>query len=172
MKQHFKWTAAALLAVFTGAVVMTLVIALHFGRPGLALGCLAVLPMLGMLSFYTDLPTYSFAENVTDALVGKEGYPVEIVPGTLNIQLNNTGIPIGVMFERLEGSQAVKVHLRGCIRKAVSAAALNAPCYVAWSANGLVAGTSGAKCAGIAIYPYNPAVGDIVSFIMTDCIMP
>jgi hypothetical protein len=172
MKTKFRLFGAALLAALAIGLVTLIIAAVHFGRPGLALGCLAVLPLLGTLSFYTDWPMYSFPENVTDALVGKEGYPVEIVQGSLNIQLYNAGIPIGVMFERLEGSQAVKVHLRGPIRKAITTAALQCPCYVKYAANGLAAGGSGDKCCGIAIYPYNPAINDIVSFIQTDCIMP
>ncbi len=125
-----------------------------------------------MLSFYTDLPVFSFKENVTDALVGKEFYPVEIVQGTLNIQLLNAGIYIGETFEKLEGSQAFRVNLRGPIRKCISGGVLAAPCYVKMSANGLVAANSGDKACGIAIFPYNAVQNDIVSFIQFDCVMP
>jgi hypothetical protein len=125
-----------------------------------------------MLSFYTDLPVYSFQENVADALVGKENYPVELVAGTLNIQLLNAGIHIGNMFERLEGSQAVKTILRGPIRKAISSGAIVTPAYVKMTANGLAAAVSGEKCCGIAIFPANVAQNDIASYIQTDCVMP
>lgn len=125
-----------------------------------------------MLSFYTDFPRYSFVENVKDALVGKEGFPVEIVAGTLNIQLLNAGIVIGSLFERLEGSQAFQVRLRGPITKAVAGGAIAAPAYVKWSANGLVAAGSGDKAHGIAIFPYNAIQNDQISFIQFDCVMP
>lgn len=143
----------------------------HEAAIGLA-GMLASIGCVCYLSIYTDLPQYSFQENVTDALVGKEGYPVEIVTGTLNIQALNAGIYIGDLFERLEGSQAFRVNLRGPIRKAVSSGALNTPCYVTMTANGLAAAASGNKCAGIAIFPYVCAQGDQVSYIKTDCVMP
>lgn len=125
-----------------------------------------------MLSIYTELPSYSFQQNVADALVGKEGYPLELVQGTLNVQLYNAGIPIGNMFERLEGSQAVRAHLRGPIRKGIAQAAINAPAYVKWVNGGLAPAASGDKACGIAIYPFAAAAGDQVSFIQTDCIMP
>lgn len=125
-----------------------------------------------MLSFYTEFPKYSFKENVTDALVGKENYPVEIVAGTLNIQLLNAGIVIGSLFERLEGSQAFSVALRGPIRKGIANGNIAAPAYVKWGVGGLVAANSGDKAHGIAIFPYNPIAGDMVSFIQVDCVMP
>lgn len=125
-----------------------------------------------MLSFYTEFPKYSFKENVADALVGKENYPVELVQGTLNIQLLNAGIFIGTLFERLEGSQSFSVALRGPIRKAISSGAINAPAYVKMTANGLAAANSGDKACGVAIFPYVAAQNDIVSYIQFDCVMP
>jgi len=126
---------------------------------------------------FTELPVFSFKENVADALVGKENYPVEIVAGSLNIQAFNAGIYIGDLYERLEGSQSFRVNLRGPIRKAVASAAIDltgGPAYVKMVATGLATAVSGEKCVGIAIYPYSKAAaaGDIVSYIKTDCIMP
>ena len=158
------------LGLLMGALALTVVVGLTCGIKGMA--GLAVLPLLCSLSFYTDLPTYSFASNVADALVGYEGYPVELVAGTMKIQAFNAGIYIGDLFERLEGSQAWKVNLRGPIKKAVSSGALATPCYVTMTANGLAAAVSGNKCAGIAIYPAVCAQGDQVSYIKTDCVMP
>lgn len=154
--------------------LVTLVVAWLFNHElayGLA-GMCASIGAVCYLSFYTDLPQFSFQENVADALLGKEGMPVELVAGTLNIQAFNAGIYIGDLFEKLEGSQAFKVNLRGPIKKAISSGALNTPCYVTMTANGLAAAASGNKCCGIAIYPYVAAQGDFVSYIKTDCVMP
>jgi hypothetical protein len=125
-----------------------------------------------MLSIYTELSVFSFKENVTDALVGLENTPVELVAGTLNIQALNAGIYIGTTYERLEGSQSFRVNLRGPIRKCIASAAINAPAYVKMVAGGLAAANSGDKACGIAIYPFAAAQNDIVSYIQTDCIMP
>ena len=125
-----------------------------------------------MLSLFTDLPQFSFKQNAANALVGLENTPVELVAGTLNIQVLNAGIYIGTAYERLEGSQAFRVNLRGPIRKAISSGALVCPCYVTMTSTGLAAAASGNKCCGIAIYPFNPAQNDIVSYIQTDCVMP
>jgi hypothetical protein len=152
------------------AVLLLFCINVHVGLA--ALGMLACLGSVMTLSIYTDLPTYSFQENVADALVGKEGYPVELLPGTLKIQLLNAGIYIGDLFERLEGSQAFGVNLRGPIKKALAGGALNAPAYVKMTANGLVAAGSGDKAHGIVIFPFVCAQGDQVSYIKFDCVMP
>ena len=125
-----------------------------------------------MLSLFTDLPVYSFQENVADALVGKENTPVELVAGTLKIQALNAGIYIGDLYERLEGSQAFRVNLRGPIRKCISSGVINTPAYVKMTATGLAAAAQNDKCCGIAIYPPVCALNDIVSYIKTDCVMP
>lgn len=125
-----------------------------------------------MLSIFTELPQFSFQQNVADALVGDENTPVELVQGTLKIQALNAGIFIGTTYERLEGSQSFRVNLRGPIRKCISSGAINAPAYVKMTANGLAAANSGDKACGIAIYPYVAAQNDIVSYIQTDCVMP
>lgn len=123
--------------------------------------------------FYTEFPKESFVENVAAALVGKEGFPVELVDAdTQKIQILNAGIYIGVIFERLEGSGSYLVHTRGPIRKAIASGAINAPAYVKMTATGLAAAGSGDKCCGIAISPKTIAQNDIVSFIATDCVMP
>lgn len=124
-------------------------------------------------SFYTEWPKHSFVENVPAALVGKENYPVELVDAdTQKIQLLNAGIHIGTISERLEGSSAYLVHTRGPIRKCIAQSAINAPAYVKMVNGGLAPANSGDKCHGIAISPKTIAVGDIVSFIQTDCVMP
>lgn len=125
-----------------------------------------------MMVDYTTLPFASFPENVFGALVGKEGYPVELVAGTLNIQLNNAGIYIGTLFEHLEGSTAWKVQLRGYIAKGYAAEGINAPGFVLAGNGGFtqVATGAGTKAHGIAIFPYVINAGDYFAYISTDCI--
>src|ERR1017187_9141386 len=109
-----------------------------------------------MQAIYTETPVFSLVQNVKDALVGKEDYPVEIVPGGLTIQLLAAGIHIGNAFERLEGSQCFKCHLRGPIRRGIVGVALTAvPCYVKVAAGGLAPANSADKCCGIAVLPLN-----------------
>src|SRR5580658_2436921 len=97
-----------------------------------------------MLVDYTVLPFASFPEVAFGALVGKEGYPVEIAANQLTgptsmpaIQILNAGIYIGDLFEHLEGSTAWKVQLRGYICKGIAAVAITAPSYVVIGATGL-----------------------------------
>lgn len=123
--------------------------------------------------FYTEFPKHSFSENVAAALVGKEGFPVELVDAdTQKIQILAAGIWVGVIFERLEGSSSYLVHTRGPIRKAIAGGVINAPAYVKMGATGLVAANSADKCCGIAISPKTIAANDIVSFMQFDCVMP
>jgi len=132
-----------------------------------------------MLNTITEFPKDSFSENVSGALVGKEGWPVEIVSigsSKTTVQILASGIYIGVIFERLEGSGAYLVHTRGPIRKSVAAGALalgagGTPIYVKQSATGLVAANSGDKSCGLLMSPAS-AAGSIVMFMAFDCIMP
>lgn len=124
-------------------------------------------------AIYTEFPKHSFTENVAAALVGKEGFPVELVDAdTQKIQILAAGIYIGVIFERLEGSSSYMVHTRGPIRKAIASGAINAPAYVKMTATGLAAANSADKICGIAISPKAIAQNDIVSFIQFDGVMP
>lgn len=123
--------------------------------------------------YITEFPKDSFPANVTANLVGMEGYPVEMVDAdTRKIQLLASGIYLGVLFERLEGSAAWLVHTRGPVRKAVAGGAINAPAYVKMGTTGLVAASSADKAHGIALGPKTIATNDIVSYMQFDCIMP
>jgi len=136
-----------------------------------------------MLQAITEFPKDSFQEASSGALVGKEGYPVEILScatalgAKTTIQILNAGIYIGVIFERLEGSGAYLVHTRGPIRKSIAAQALalgnggTTPIYVKQSATGLVPANSGDKVCGLLLYPAS-AAGSIVPFMQFDAIMP
>ena len=123
---------------------------------------------------YVDTQYRSFEENVAGALVGKEGYGVEIVAGN-KIQLYNAGIPIGVLLQRLEGSNAWNVRLlgKGGTLRAVAGGAINSPAYVKFAAGGLmVAANSADKCHGIAIQPAVAAQTDIIEVIDNPQVMP
>ncbi len=123
---------------------------------------------------YVDTAYRQFESNVADALVGKEGYVVEIVAGN-KIQLYNAGIPIGVLFQRLEGSQAWSVRLfgKGGTLRAIAGGAINSPAYIKPAAGGkMVAGGSGDKCQGVAIQPAVCADGDFIEVIDNPQVMP
>jgi hypothetical protein len=131
-----------------------------------------------MLTSITEFPKDSFTENVAAALVGKEGWPVEIVSigaTKTTIQILAAGIYIGVIYERLEGSGAYLCHTRGPIRKSVAAQAMNVtnlpPIYVKQSATGLVPANSGDKSCGLLMSSASGA-GSMVNFMAFDCIMP
>jgi len=126
-----------------------------------------------MLQDITEFPKESFQANVATDLVGKEYWPVELVDaGTQKIQILTTGIPLGVLYQRLEGSAAWLVHTRGPIRKCIAASAINAPAYVKMTATGLAAASSADKCCGVALSPKTIAQNDIVAFMQFDCVMP
>jgi hypothetical protein len=130
-----------------------------------------------MLSTITEFPKDSFQAAVPANLIGKEGFPVEIVAigqSATTIQLLNAGIYVGVLFERLEGSGAWLVHTRGPIRKAVAAQAMNVangPIYVKMTAAGLVPAVSGDKVCGL-LMSTAAAANSIVSFTQFDTVMP
>ena len=130
------------------------------------------------LRSYTEFPKESFTAAVPANLVGKNGYPVEILAigsQATTIQLLNAGIYIGVLHENLEGSAAWLVHTRGPIRKGVAAQAMNvaggAPIYVKQSGNGLVPANSGDKVCGLLLDSASGA-GSLVPFMAFDAIMP
>jgi hypothetical protein len=59
-----------------------------------------------MKTGYTDRGYYSFTAAVAGALEGKEGYLVELVPGTRTIQLYTATAgrsALGTLFQHLEG---------------------------------------------------------------------
>ena len=123
---------------------------------------------------YVDGPYREFQENVDQALVGKEGYVVEIIAGN-KIQLYAAGIPIGVIMQRLEGSNAYSVRLfgKGGTLRAIAGGALNSPAYVK-AANGgkMVAANSGDKCHGVCISPAVAAANDVIEVIDNPQVMP
>ena len=130
------------------------------------------------LRYFTEFPKESFQAAVPANLVGKEGWPVEILnlgQSAITIQILNAGIYIGVLRERLEGSVSWLVDTRGPIRKGVAAQAMplanGLPIYVKQSATGLVPANSGDKVCGLLLTPAS-AAGSICSFMQFDAVMP
>lgn len=123
---------------------------------------------------YVDTAYRTFEADVADALVGKEGLVVEITAGN-KIQLYAAGIPIGVLQQRLEGSQAWNVRMfgKGGTLRAVAGGAINAPAYVKAAAGGkMVAAASADKCHGVAIQPAVIALNDVIEVIDNPQVMP
>jgi hypothetical protein len=120
---------------------------------------------------YNDSPYQSFPANVPADLVGKEGYAVELVPGTNNIQLYTAtaGRPLlGFLFERLEGDTNWNVRIAGkggTVRCVAGDGSIGqAPAYVKAQAGGtMIAAASGNLAHGIKI---SPAVADAAGDVM------
>ena len=117
---------------------------------------------------YNDRAYASFKENVAGALVGKEGYIVELAPGTGNIQLYTATAgrpPLGVIFERLEGDNNYSVRLFGCAGSVRCIASGNIP------ANGQVQAVNGGTVQTVATG--NAAIGflmDGVAHVANDVV--
>ena len=65
---------------------------------------------------YNDRAYASFVADVPANLLGKEGYVVELVPAkkTIRLYTATAGIPpLGILFQRLEGSNAWSVRMIG-----------------------------------------------------------
>lgn len=119
-------------------------------------------------AMFNDRAYASFKAAVPANLVGKEGYIVELAPGTSTIQLYTaTGgrPPLGVLFERLEGDTAWNVRLFGragsCRMVASGNIAANAQVK---AANGgtIVSGNQGDSCIGQCIDGVAHVANDIV----------
>lgn len=124
---------------------------------------------------YVDTAYRSFTAEVPADLVGKEGYVVEVVAGKATIQLYQAGIPIGVLQQRLEGSNAWNVHMfgKGGTCRAIAGGAINAPAYVKAAAGGkMVAAASADKCQGVALSPLVAAANDVIELIDNPQVMP
>lgn len=67
-----------------------------------------------MLESTIDGSRATFEANVPDDLVGKEYYYVELVSGSRKIQLFTSGVAIGVLENKLEGTDDWTVRLLGC----------------------------------------------------------
>lgn len=155
-----------------GLLALTLT-ALALFAPDLLFGSAGATMAMAM-AFHCETQEFSWPALVTADLLNKEGQPVEGVlqtDGSLKLQLLASGISLGVLFERLEGSAACKVHTRGPIRRMTAAGTITAPAYVKWASSaGVTAASSADKVIGIALM--SGVSGDKISVMMVDTVMP
>ncbi|HMP82611.1 MAG TPA: hypothetical protein PKA41_07930 [Verrucomicrobiota bacterium] len=117
---------------------------------------------------YTDSPYRAFKAAVAADLIGKEGYAVEQVAGAETIQLYTSGVCIGFLKERLEGSDHWNVALigKGGTVKVVAGGAIASPGFVKPQSGGKVIAAAAALACGIKISPVaNSADGDVIEII-------
>lgn len=118
---------------------------------------------------YTDSPYKTFTEETPGQLTGKEGYLVELTAnGT--VQLFTSGLAIGVMHGKLQGSNDVNVRLlgKGGTVKVVQGGAITVATRVKGASGGKVvaSATTADRSLGIKIDPTgNGADGDVTEII-------
>ena len=189
MKAIVKYCKANKLSLFVVAGVALFAVAAHFfiGLSAFAGVALAGMPAMGALAWHTPHPfEYSFKSVVSNALVGYEGCPVMGVAqtdGSVQIQLwDGSSRVLGILKERLEGSQAWRVSMRGPVVKVRATAAITALAFVNWGSSvaggqapaatyGVASvsstGTSTNYAVGIAIAAAT-AAGDFIPVMMFD----
>lgn len=125
---------------------------------------------------YTDGPYRTYIAAVPANLIGKEGYVVEQIAATETIQLFTSGIPLGVLQQRLEGDDAWSVRLfgKGGTLKVVAGGAINTPAYVKPASGGkVVAASSGNLAVGVKTLPSAAAAdGDVIEIVDNFITMP
>lgn len=106
---------------------------------------------------YVDDAYRTFTEEVSGALLGKEGYCVEL-GATGGVQLATTGLAIGVITARLTGDNAVTVRLfgKGGTLKVVQGGAIAGGARVKVASGGKVVftNTPGDRSLGIKLQPF------------------
>lgn len=122
-----------------------------------------------MYETYTDGAYRAYKAEVAADLAGKESYVVEQVAGKETIQLYTNGIPIGVLHQRMEGSDVWNVRLfgKGGTVKCVAGGAINTPAYVK-PANGgkVVAAAQGNLAVGVKTSPVAASAdGDVIEVV-------
>lgn len=119
------------------------------------------------IEVYTDEAYRTFEEKTAGQLTGKEGYLVELTSDG-KVELLDSGIAIGVMHAKLEGSNDVNIRLlgKGGTVKCVKGGAIAIGVRVKGVSGGKIAAVgsagSGDRCIGIIISPTtNGADGDV-----------
>ena len=125
---------------------------------------------------FTDGPRRAFKAEVAADLAGKEGYVVEMVANKETVQLFNGGIPIGVLEQRMQGSEDWTVRLlgKGGTLKVKAGGAIATPAYVK-PANGgkVVAAAQGNLAIGVKVSPAAAAAdGDVIEIVDVFVTMP
>jgi hypothetical protein len=113
---------------------------------------------------YTDTAYRTFEEKTAGQLTGKEGYLVELTSDG-KVQLLTSGLAIGVMHGKLEGSNDVNIRLlgKGGTMKCVKGGAIAIGVRVKGASGGkLTTTTTNDRSIGIIISPTtNGADGDV-----------
>lgn len=127
------------------------------------------------LETYVDGPYRTFTEETPGQLSGKEGYLVELTSNS-KAQLLTTGVPVGVVHQKLQGSNDVTVRLlgKGGTVKMLQAGAITVGARLrAKASSGKVeAGTAGLAI-GIKISPTgNGADGDFCEVLDLPGVIP
>ncbi len=117
------------------------------------------------IEVYTDNGYRTFAEETPGQLTGKEGYLVELA-STGKVQLLTSGLAIGVMHGKLEGSEHVNIRLlgKGGTVKCVKGGAVTIGTRAKGASGGKIvaASTTGDRSIGIVISPTaNGVDGDV-----------
>lgn len=117
---------------------------------------------------YTDSAYKTFTEETPGQLTGKEGYLVELTAnGT--VQLLTTGLAIGVMHGKLQGSNDVNIRLlgKGGTVKVVQGAAITVATRVKGASGGkVVTADASSRAVGVKIEPTgNGADGDVTEIL-------
>jgi hypothetical protein len=118
---------------------------------------------------YVDSAYRAYKAAVPADLIGKEGYIVEQVAGAETIQLYTSGIPLGVLHQRLEGGTEWNVRLlgKGGTVKVVAGGAISTPAYVKPDSGGKVVAASSTNLAiGVKTSPTAAAAnGDFIEIV-------
>lgn len=118
---------------------------------------------------FVDSPYRAYKAAVAAALIGKENYVVEQAAAAETIQLFTSGIPLGVLRERLEGSDHWNVRLlgKGGTVKVIASGAINTPAYVKAESGGKVIAASSTNLAiGVKTSPAAAAAaGDVIEIV-------
>jgi|GEM_PF-3790949 2-keto-4-pentenoate hydratase len=120
---------------------------------------------------YTDRGYASFVAAVPANLVGKEGFLVELIPGTRTIQLYSataTIQPIGTLFERLEGDTVWNVRLlgkQGTSRMIASGAITTGHAVKPVNGGTVVQANTGDTAIGVFVGEKNAVANDVIEVL-------
>lgn len=121
------------------------------------------------MEIYIDGNYRTFTEETPGQLTGKEGYLVELPAGKTTVQLQTTGLAIGVMFRKLQGSNDVSIRLlngAGTV-KVVAGGVIVVGARVKGSNGGTTVDLAGAgRSIGIKISPStDSALNDVIEIL-------
>lgn len=118
---------------------------------------------------FEDGPYRAYKAAVAADLLGKEKYLVEQVAGAETIQLFTSGIPLGVLHQKLEGDDVWSVRLlgKGGTVKVIANGVIATPAYVKAENGGKVVASSSTNLSiGVKTSPVaDAAAGDVIEIV-------